>query len=72
MFSADYKFLGVLKRQFPEAPILGLTATATSSVVRDVLKILAIPQCVQFRASFNRHNLHYEVLQTHIVELSTH
>ncbi|WAR02377.1 RECQ1-like protein [Mya arenaria] len=35
-FRPDYKFLGIMKRQFPEVPILGLTATATSTVLEDV------------------------------------
>ncbi|ELT96261.1 hypothetical protein CAPTEDRAFT_131881 [Capitella teleta] len=60
-FRPDYKFLGILKRQFPKAPILGLTATATSSVLNDVKKILQIPDCVILKASFNRANLFYEV-----------
>ncbi|XP_046543863.1 ATP-dependent DNA helicase Q1-like isoform X2 [Haliotis rubra] len=60
-FRPDYKFLGIMKRQFPEVPILGLTATATTKVLQDVKKILAIPNCHLFRASFNRPNLYYEV-----------
>ena len=60
-FSTDYKFLGIMKRQFPEVPILGLTATATVNVLDDVKKILNIPSCHLFKASFNRPNLYYEV-----------
>lgn len=50
-----------MKRQFPEVPILGLTATATKNVIEDVKKILNIPVCTLFKASFNRPNLFYEV-----------
>lgn len=50
-----------MKRQFPEVPILGLTATATTKVLEDVKKILNIPNCHLFKASFNRPNLFYEV-----------
>ncbi|XP_050409587.1 ATP-dependent DNA helicase Q1 [Patella vulgata] len=60
-FRPDYKFLGIMKRQFPEVPILGLTATATVNVLEDVKKILNIPKCQLFRASFNRPNLYYQV-----------
>jgi len=60
-FRPDYKFLGVMKRQFPGVPILGLTATATQDVVDDVLKMLSIPNAVIFRAPLNRPNLIYEV-----------
>lgn len=61
-FRPDYKILGILKRQFPGVPILGLTATATTKVVHDVKKILGLREdCVIFKASFNRPNLFYEV-----------
>ena len=57
----DYKFLGILKKQFPGVPLLGLTATAGSHVVEDVKKILQLPECLTLRASFNRRNLFYQV-----------
>ncbi|XP_013412024.1 ATP-dependent DNA helicase Q1 [Lingula anatina] len=60
-FRPDYKILGILKRQFPGVPILGLTATATTKVIQDVTKLLNIPQCLVLKASFNRPNLYYEV-----------
>ncbi|XP_064600168.1 ATP-dependent DNA helicase Q1-like isoform X2 [Liolophura sinensis] len=62
-FRPDYKFLGIMKRQFPEVPILGLTATATLSVLKDVQTILniSLDSCYLFRASFNRPNLYYQV-----------
>ena len=58
---ADYKLLGILKRQFPKVPLLGLTATATSSVLKDCEKILCVPKTITLTASFNRTNLYYEV-----------
>lgn len=60
-FRPDYKFLGVLKPMFPDIPILGLTATATSKITIDVQKMLSIEGCMVFRASFNRPNLYYEI-----------
>uniref|UniRef100_A0A669BF02 ATP-dependent DNA helicase n=1 Tax=Oreochromis niloticus TaxID=8128 RepID=A0A669BF02_ORENI len=60
-FRPDYKLLGILKRQFPKVPLLGLTATATSSVLKDCEKILCVPQAITLTASFNRTNLYYEV-----------
>ncbi|CAD5229303.1 unnamed protein product [Bursaphelenchus okinawaensis] len=62
-FRRDYKFLGILKRQFPKTPLMGLTATATLDVITDVKKILDIRSCVTLKTAFNRKNLHYEVLQ---------
>ncbi len=60
-FRPDYKKLGVLKTQFPDCPILGLTATATSKVLVDVKEMLSLPRCLIFRASYNRSNLFYDV-----------
>ena len=60
-FRPDYKILGILKRQFPNAPILGLTATATAKVLTDCKEILSITSCLTFKASYNRLNLFYEV-----------
>ncbi|CAI2349756.1 unnamed protein product [Caenorhabditis sp. 36 PRJEB53466] len=62
-FRTDYGFLNVLKRQFKGVPILGLTATATSSVLEDVKEMLGIQAALVFRAGFNRSNLKYEVVQ---------
>lgn len=52
-----------MKQLFPDICILGLTATATQSVIDDIKKILNIPKCVLFKASFNRPNLFYEIRQ---------
>nr|XP_009670182.1 PREDICTED: ATP-dependent DNA helicase Q1 [Struthio camelus australis]XP_009670183.1 PREDICTED: ATP-dependent DNA helicase Q1 [Struthio camelus australis]XP_009670184.1 PREDICTED: ATP-dependent DNA helicase Q1 [Struthio camelus australis]XP_009670185.1 PREDICTED: ATP-dependent DNA helicase Q1 [Struthio camelus australis] len=60
-FRPDYKSLGILKRQFPNAPLIGLTATATNHVLKDAQKILCVKKCITFTASFNRPNLYYEV-----------
>lgn len=58
----DYKLLGILKRQFPKVPLIGLTATATSGILKDCEKILSVKQPVTITASFNRTNLYYEVV----------
>lgn len=42
-FRPDFKFLNVLKRQFRDVPILGLTATATADVIDDIKSILGLP-----------------------------
>ena len=75
-FRPDYKILGILKRQFPTTPILGLTATATAKVLADCREMLSLKQCLVFRASYNRANLYYEVRpklsshKDHIMELA--
>nr|XP_002734149.1 PREDICTED: ATP-dependent DNA helicase Q1-like [Saccoglossus kowalevskii] len=60
-FRRDYKVLGILKRQFPEVPLLGLTATATQHILDDVKNLLNVPYCMTMRASYDRPNLYYEV-----------
>jgi len=60
-FRPDYKFLGAMRTMFPDVPILGLTATSTAAVTKDVKDILRIPQAMVFMAGFNRPNLHYSV-----------
>lgn len=60
-FRPDYKFLGIMRTQFPKTPIIGLTATATARVIKDVQKILNIPESLILKASFNRPNLYYQV-----------
>nr|XP_054488186.1 ATP-dependent DNA helicase Q1 [Agelaius phoeniceus] len=60
-FRPDYKSLGILKRQFPNTPLIGLTATATNHVLKDAQSILHVQKCITFTASFNRPNLYYEV-----------
>jgi len=60
-FRKDYKQLHIFKREFPGTPVLGLTATATPTVISDIKKILNIPKCVTYKGSFYRPNLFYEV-----------
>jgi ATP-dependent DNA helicase Q1 len=62
-FRPDYKFLGTLKRLFPDLCILGLTATATQDVIEDIKKMLCLKKCVLFKAGFNRPNIFYDVKQ---------
>ncbi|KAF8019494.1 hypothetical protein BT93_G0242 [Corymbia citriodora subsp. variegata] len=61
-FRPDYQGLGILKQKFPSTPVLALTATATASVKEDVVRALALVNCIIFRQSFNRPNLWYTVI----------
>ncbi|KAK7252557.1 hypothetical protein RIF29_36597 [Crotalaria pallida] len=60
-FRPDYKNLGILKTQFPNVPMVALTATATQRVQNDLVEMLRIPRCVKFVSSVNRPNLFYMV-----------
>uniref|UniRef100_A0A8C5GDD8 ATP-dependent DNA helicase n=1 Tax=Gouania willdenowi TaxID=441366 RepID=A0A8C5GDD8_GOUWI len=60
-FRSDYKLLGILKRQFPDVPLIGLTATASTSLLNDCSNILSVREPITVSSSFNRTNLYYEV-----------
>lgn len=49
-FRKDYGALAILKEQFPEAPIVALTATARKKVADDTIEILRIPHCRKFHS----------------------
>jgi bloom syndrome protein len=60
-FRKDYTKLDIFKQNFPDVPIIALTATATAEVQKDIMKNLMIKNCVNLKGSFNRENLRYEV-----------
>lgn len=47
-FRKDYASLQILKNEYPEVPIVALTATARKKVADDTVKILQIPNCRRF------------------------
>jgi bloom syndrome protein len=60
-FRPDYKQLGEFRRRFPRVPVMALTATATENVKVDVIHNLGIDGCEEYKQSFNRPNLSYDV-----------
>ncbi|KAK9372383.1 uncharacterized protein V1513DRAFT_452547 [Lipomyces chichibuensis] len=60
-FRPDYKQLGQFKKDYPNVPLMALTATANERVRLDVGFNLNITGCALFTQSFNRPNLYYEV-----------
>ena len=56
-FRPEYRHLQEVRRRFPQAACLALTATATGRVREDIRRLLAIPADGEFVASFNRPNL---------------
>eukprot|EP00929_Paragymnodinium_shiwhaense_P052948 TRINITY_DN26509_c0_g1_i1.p1 TRINITY_DN26509_c0_g1~~TRINITY_DN26509_c0_g1_i1.p1 ORF type:complete len:675 (-),score=170.71 TRINITY_DN26509_c0_g1_i1:104-2128(-) len=60
-FRPDYLKLKILRENFPDVPILALTATATTNVQRDVESQLGIRGCLLLRGRYNRPNLFYSV-----------
>ena len=60
-FRPDYKECKLFKDMFPNVPIIALTATATDTVRTDAIMQLQLNNVEQFKTSFNRTNLRYEV-----------
>ena len=58
---SKYQYLDTLRKEFPEVPIMALTATAKKTVVDDIIERLGISGCLLLTQSFNRQNLHYVV-----------
>lgn len=61
-FRPEYRNLKMLRKKFPQIPIIALTATATENVRKDIVKQLDLEDAQIFISSFNRPNLSYEVL----------
>lgn len=60
-FRPEYRKIRPIINQLGNAPVIALTATATDKVRLDIKKNLAITDAVEFKSSFNRPNLYYEV-----------
>jgi len=60
-FRPEYRQLQTLRSQFPQVPMIALTATATTRVRNDIIHQLTLNQPKVQITSFNRPNLYYEV-----------
>ena len=60
-FRPEYRRIRPIVNEIGEAPIIALTATATDKVRTDIKKNLGIVDATEFKSSFNRPNLYYEV-----------
>ena len=60
-FRPEYRQLVGVRRRFPSAVCMALTATATPRVRNDIASTLGFAQSNEFVASFNRENLFIEV-----------
>jgi ATP-dependent DNA helicase RecQ len=56
-FRQDYRNLSILKKKFPNKPIMALTATATQEVEKDMIAQLELKEPAFIKGSFNRSNL---------------
>ena len=60
-FRPEYRRIRPIVNEIGKAPIIALTATATDKVRSDIKKNLGILDAKEFKSSFNRPNLYYEV-----------
>ena len=63
-FRPAYLRIVELRPQFPDVPLLALTATATPTVIKDIQEKLGFVRERVFQRSFIRPNLRYRVMQT--------
>ena len=62
-FRPEYRNIRPTINKIGAAPVIALTATATDKVRMDIKKSLGIADAKEFKSSFNRSNLYYEVRQ---------
>ena len=60
-FRPEYRKIRPIINEIGNAPVIALTATATEKVKTDIKKNHGIPDAVEYKSSFNRPNLYYEV-----------
>ena len=60
-FRPEYRRIRPIINEIGKAPVIALTATATDKVRIDIKKSLGMPDAMEFKSSFNRPNLYYEV-----------
>lgn len=60
-FRPEYRRIRPIINEIGVAPVIALTATATDKVRGDIKKNLGMVDAVEFKSSFNRPNLYYEV-----------
>ena len=60
-FRPEYRRIRPIINEIGNAPLIALTATATPKVKMDIKKNLGMTEAAEFKSSFNRPNLYYEV-----------
>jgi ATP-dependent DNA helicase RecQ len=61
-FRPEYLMLAQLKKEFPNVPVIALTATADKLTQKDILEKLNLNRPAVFVSSFNRANIMYRVI----------
>ena len=60
-FRPEYRRIRPIVNEIGQAPVIALTATATEKVCTDIKKNHGIVEAGEFKSSFNRPNLYYEI-----------
>ena len=60
-FRPEYQKLGIIRKRFPDVPIIALTATADDPTRKDIVKGLGFTEQDLFVSSFDRPNIRYTV-----------
>lgn len=63
-FRPDYRKLRMIKKTWPDVPVIAVTATATREVKNDIVSQLNLKDPCVLIGSFNRTNLYYEIRES--------
>ena len=63
-FRPDYRKLRMIKKTWPDVPVIAVTATATREVKDDIVRQLSLKDPCVLIGSFNRKNLYYEIRES--------
>ncbi len=61
-FRPDYRKLIILRKTFPQVPVIALTATAIPAVRQDISELLGLNDPSVYIGSFDRKNLRYSIV----------
>jgi ATP-dependent DNA helicase RecQ len=69
-FRSAYLKINIFRKKFRDIPILAVTATATETVVQDIVKHLELKQPVIIRANFDRPNLYLKCVKVKSIDIN--
>ena len=70
-FRPQYHQLFKFREKFPKIPILAVTATATETVVNDIIHVLKLKKPLVISASFDRPNLYIKCIDVNVLNLKS-
>jgi ATP-dependent DNA helicase RecQ len=68
-FRNDYLKINIFRKKFPDIPILAVTATATETVVSDIVTYLSLKNPIIVRANFDRPNLYLKCVKVKSIDI---